>query len=466
MDITDDILYATVAEQGKLLQSGKISSVALTGAYLDRLESIGAKLNAIVTVPRQRALDEAKKADAERMMGRARGPLHGIPYGLKDLAATAGLPTTWGAEPYRKQIFTYDATIVRKLREVGAVLVAKLAMIELAGGFGYNSPDASFTGPCKNPWNPDYWTSGSSSGSGAAVAAGLVSFAIGSETSGSIISPSSASGVSGLRPTYGRVSRHGAMALSWTLDKLGVMARSASCCSTVLSAIAGRDNRDPTTSRREFLPLPDRKAGEAKFKVGVARGAGVGSLPEVKKNFDAAVKALAEFCDITDDVPLPDHPYANVIGTIIRCEGASAFRTIIENGECTKLQDATDKVGGFGMIMTPAVDYIDAMRLRTRIAADMAKLYAKFDAIVAPSSGATARPLKGAGKAAAPGPPLIQAGNLAGQPAISVPMGFGANDLPTGLQITGAAWSEAKLLQIAQAYQQATEWHKKRPNLK
>src|SRR2546427_9306173 len=201
---------------------------------------------------RESALADARAADAEIAHGRHRGPLHGIPYGVKDLLATKGVPTTWGAEPYRNQVFDRDATVVRKLREAGAVLCAKLAMVELAGGMGYNNADASFTGPGLTPWNTAYWSGGSSSGPGAAVAAGLVSFAIGSETVGSIITPAAFCGVTGLRPTYGRVSRHGAMALCWTLDKLGPLCRSADCCGIVLSAIAGRDGKDLSTVTKPY----------------------------------------------------------------------------------------------------------------------------------------------------------------------------------------------------------------------
>src|SRR6266511_5045499 len=221
--ITEELLFASVRELAALIRTRKLSPVALTEAYLDRLDKLGPRLGAVITVTRELALKEARAAETEIRAGRYRGPLHGIPYGAKDLLATRGIPTTWGAEPYRKQVFDYDATAIRKLREAGAVLVAKLAMVELAGGFGYNHADASFTGPCRTPWNLEYWSGGSSSGSGAATAAALVPFAIGSETSGSIMTPAAYSGVTGLRPTYGLVSRHGAMALSWTMDKLGPM---------------------------------------------------------------------------------------------------------------------------------------------------------------------------------------------------------------------------------------------------
>src|SRR6266540_1269919 len=251
-DITEDTLFAPVGELAELLKTKKISSDALTRAYLERLEKIGPKLGAVVTVTRDLALEQARAADQEIKAGRYRGSLHGVPYGAKDLLATKGIPTTWGAEPYKDQVFDHDATAVRRLREAGAVLVAKLAMVELAGAFGYNNANASFTGPGRTPWNTDYWSGGSSSGSGAAVAAGLVAFAIGSETSGSIITPAAYCGVSGLRPTYGRVSRHGAMALSWTLDKLGPMCRCADDCGLVLAAIAGKDRLDPSAADRPF----------------------------------------------------------------------------------------------------------------------------------------------------------------------------------------------------------------------
>src|SRR5580704_16590489 len=234
-EITEDILYASVRQLSGMIRQRQITSTALTEGYLDRLDKLGAKLGAVVTITRDLALEQARKADAEIRAGHYRGPLHGIPYGIKDLAATKGIPTTWGAEPYKDQVFDYDATVVTKFREAGAVLLAKLAMVELAGGFGYNNADASFTGPGRTPWNTEFWSGGSSSGPGAATSSALVAFSVGSETSGSIITPSSFCGLSGLRPTYGRLRRHGAMALSCTLDKLGPMCRTADDCGLVLS---------------------------------------------------------------------------------------------------------------------------------------------------------------------------------------------------------------------------------------
>ncbi|MCE9532734.1 MAG: amidase, partial [Planctomycetes bacterium] len=336
--ITEDILYAPIRNLAKGIREGKISPVELAEAYLDRLEKIGPKLGAVVTVTRELGLKEAKAAEKEIKAGRYLGLLHGIPYGVKDLLATKGIPTTWGAAPYKNQIIDQDATVIEKLRKAGAVLVAKLAMVELAGGFGYNNADASFTGPGLTPWNTKFWSGGSSTGPGAAVAAGLVPFAIGSETSGSIITPAAYCGVSGLRPTQGRVSRAGAMALCWSLDKLGPMARSADCCGIVLKAISGVDPLDPTCVERGFEHLDELP--KKKFRIGILAGATRGIMPAVKKNFEDSLKVLAKFADIDEkEVTLPALPFGPAVGTIVAVEGASAFRDLLESGKVKELQN-------------------------------------------------------------------------------------------------------------------------------
>ncbi len=236
---------------------------------------------------------EARRAEREIAAGRYRGPLHGIPYGAKDLLATSGgIPTTWGAAPLREQRFDFDATVIRKLEEAGAVLCAKLAMVELAGGMGYRQPNASFTGPGINPWNPDAWSGGSSSGSGSAVAAGLVPFAIGSETWGSILSPAGYCGIAGLRPSYGRVSRHGAMALCWTLDKLGPLCLTAEDCGLVLEAIAGADPADPSTSDRPWRFDAGEVTGR-RFRFGVIKGVTTGCDEAVHRQLRAVARHVA-----------------------------------------------------------------------------------------------------------------------------------------------------------------------------
>src|ERR671933_302377 len=259
--LNDDTFFASILELSALIRARKLSPVELTEGYLARLERYGQKLGAVAAVMREPALRDAREAEKEIRGGHYRGPLHGIPFGVKDLLTTKEAPTTWGATPYKDQKFDFDATVVQRLKNAGAILVAKLAMVELAGGMGYNEAWAAWTGAGRTPWNTGYWSGGSSSGPGAATSAALVQFSIGSETSGSILTPSAFCGVSGLRPTYGFVSRHGAMALSWTLDKLGPMCRSAADCGHVLNALAGLDPLDPTSHNRPFRyppPVPSR----------------------------------------------------------------------------------------------------------------------------------------------------------------------------------------------------------------
>lgn len=465
----DDILFSPIRDLAERLRTRRLTSVALTEAYLDRLQKVGPRLNGVVTLMRDSALKEARAADEQIRAGKYRGLLHGIPYGAKDLLATRGVPTTWGAEPFRRQTFDYDATVIRKLRDAGAVLLGKLAMVELAGSFGYNNADASFTGPCKTPWNLGYWSGGSSSGSGACVAAGLCAFAIGSETSGSIITPAAYCGVAGLRPTFGRVSRYGAMPLSWTLDKLGPMCRSADCCGIVLAAIAGRDAKDLSTVAKPYAWPEARRDPKMKYRVGVIRGSTTGIQPAVRDNFRESVKVLSRFCDITEDVAFPELPFGPAVSAVINAEGASAFRELIESGRINDLRTAQMKTNAVAASMTLAVDYLQALRIRTQMKKEMDAVYAKYDALIAPARTTVAYPIDRNFSEAyvnfRGGPPIIPAGNLVGQPAIAIPNGFGPNNLPTGIQFTGKVWSEARLLSLAHAYQQATEWHRRRPKM-
>lgn len=465
----DDIVFAPIRDLAERLRTRRLSPVALTEAYLDRLQKIGPRLNAVVTLMRESALKEARAADEQIRAGKYRGILHGIPYGAKDLLATSGVPTTWGAEPFRKQVFDYDATVIRKLRDAGAILLGKLAMVELAGSFGYDNADASFSGPCKTPWNLDYWSGGSSSGSGACVAAGLCAFAIGSETSGSIITPAAYCGVAGLRPTFGRVSRYGAMALSWTLDKLGPMCRSADCCGIVLAAMAGRDAKDLSTVAKPYAWPENRADPKAKFRVGVIRGSTTAIQPAVRDNFRESVKVLGRFCDITEDVPFPDLPFGSVVNVVISAEGANSFRDLIESARLNDLRTAQMKTASVAASMTLAVDYLQALRTRSHMKKTMAELYARYDALIAPARTTVSYPIARNFSESYPnfrgGPPIIPAGNVVGQPALAIPNGFGPNGLPTAIQFTGRVWSEARLLSIAHAFQQATDWHRRRPKV-
>jgi len=460
----DSLAFSDATALGREIAKGNVSSVELTKMYLVRLEKYGHTYGAVVTILHERALREARASDKELAAGRSRGPLHGVPYGVKDLMAAAGAPTTWGAAPYRDQVFDFDATVVKRLRAAGCVLLAKLAMVELAGGFGYNDADASFTGPGRTPWNRDFWSGGSSSGPGASVAAGLVGFAIGSETNGSIMNPSGACGVTGLRPTYGRVSRHGAMALMWTSDKLGPMCRSARDTELVLRAIAGHDPNDATSVDAPFASIRGRRP-----RIGVLKDGAIKSQPAVVKNYEASLAVLREFCDVVPNVVLPDGPYGDVFTALLNGECAAAFRDLIESGRSRELQSKDDRVGGYELYNTLAVDYVDAMRQRKILNEKVARAFASYDAIVYPNGSTVALPVGVPFDKSYPdfpgGPDMGSPGNLAGFPSVGVPNGFGENHLPTGLALMGKAWNEFALTQIAKGYQARTAFHTQRPTL-
>jgi aspartyl-tRNA(Asn)/glutamyl-tRNA(Gln) amidotransferase subunit A len=459
-----DVLFTPLRELGGLLRTRKLLPVELAELFLDRLERLGPRYNAVVTVMRDHALTQARRAEGDIAAGRYRGPLHGIPYGAKDLLATAAAPTTWGAAPFRAQRFDFDAAVIRKLEEAGAVLVAKLAMIELAGGMGYRQPTASFTGPCVNPWDSNAWTGGSSSGSGAAVAAGLVPFAIGSETWGSILSPAGYCGLAGLRPTYGRVSRHGAMALCWSLDKLGPIGQTADDCGLVLDAIAGPDPRDPTASDR---PYRYDAAGRKGFRFGVVANVTDGCEDAVAENFARSLGVLRKMGTV-EEITLPDMPYEQITRTILQVEAAGAFEDLIESGGIAGLTAPEDRTTPYARDAILAKDYLKAVRLRGVMAREIDRVLQRYDALVAPGRineapvlgqefrsaiRATAKDVMGA------------IGNGAGLPAVCVPNGFGVRGLPTSIQFMGRAWEENTILAAARAYQSLTDWHTRHPKV-
>src|SRR4051794_6674438 len=302
--------FATIPELAEALRQHHVTSSELAKFFGKRLETVGPTLNALACSLMKRAKDDWGDVDYEFKRERFRGPLQGIPYGVKDLIAVAGYPTTWGAKPYANQIFEKDATVVDRLDGADAILIGKLSMIELAGGGGYSSASASLQGPGLNPWNLECWAGGSSSGPGAAVAAGLVPFALGSETSGSILTPACFCGVTGLRPTYGLVSRHGAMALSWTLDKIGVLARSAVDCGLVLRAIAGADNDDPGSARKSFYYTPRYYRSFNDLKIGYAE-TDFSQWPDapLRPAFANALAVLRSFRAQMIEMKPPDFPY-------------------------------------------------------------------------------------------------------------------------------------------------------------
>jgi aspartyl-tRNA(Asn)/glutamyl-tRNA(Gln) amidotransferase subunit A len=479
--------FATIGELQSGLRDRRISAVELASAVLDGLESVGSQYNAVAVTMRERALSEAMMAD-RRMAGAARGealpPLLGIPYGAKDLLAARGAPTTWGAPPYRDQWLDFDATAVALLRDGGAVLTAKLAMLEFAGGGDPRYADCSLQGPGLNPWNRERWTGGSSSGSAAALAAGLVPFALGSETSGSIGTPSAYCGVTGLRPTYGLVSRHGAMALSWTLDKIGPMARTAADCGTVLQAIGVPDPLDRTSSGRTYASL-DGSASAPQLRdirVGFAEeDVSDHASPAARRALEAGVDEVRALFPRFSRAVLPaELPYGPTVLTVYGAEMATIFADLIEGPRFDEVIDAKQKAGMRASLKIQARDYLQAMRVRVDIENAFAALFDKVDVLLSVGSAATAprtdqaldyRPPAGGHLAAGtsdeakrPGNmALIAAANLAGLPAIFFPCGFGDDGMPVGLQLVGPPFSEGLLVGLASAYQQNTEHHAMRP---
>jgi aspartyl-tRNA(Asn)/glutamyl-tRNA(Gln) amidotransferase subunit A len=469
MPISDEILFLSASELAKRVQSKALSSVDLTKAYLDRSEKLGPKLNAYARLTPEIALAEADAADKEIKRGHYRGPLHGIPYAAKDLLAVKGLPTTWGAKPYESQIFDYDATVIKHLRRVGAVLIGKAAMIELAGGMNYRFASASLQGAARNPWNTGCWTCGSSSGSGAIVAAGLAGFAIGTETWGSIVCPSAFCGVSGLRPTYGRVSRYGGMALAYSMDKIGPMARSAEDCAHIFSAIAGHDFKDRGTlpiDKAAFTYSPSMELSAKPLRVGVLTNAWKKLDAHVEKPIHAAELVVRKSFAGTRNTALPEGPWEDAANIIMSVEGASSFRELIRSGKIAQLADPLGQINGYINEQIGAADYVRALQIREIIQQKMTDLFENFDILVAASQPIAASPLEANLETDLTFPdPLGGVGNLCGLPALSVPCGFTDLKLPLGLQFVGKPGSDAAVIRAARTFQQHTDWHRKHPKL-
>lgn len=467
MPDTIEFAFLSIRDLAGKLRSGAVTSTQLTKYFLNRLEKFGPVYNAVVTVTRDLALKQAEQADRELKSGQDRGLLHGIPYGAKDLLATRGIPTTWGVGPLKDQIIDEDATVIEKLRAAGAVLCAKLSMVEFAGGFGYKQANASFTGPGRNAWDRTCWSGGSSSGPGSAVGAGLVAFAIGSETWGSIMTPAGYNGIAGLRPTYGRVSRHGAMALSWTMDKLGPMCRTADDCGLVLNAIAGPDPVDSTSLPEawKYSGLKDPTVRQPKFHFATLDVDFSKLSAEARANYEKSLEVMSEFGAI-ESIKLPDLPYNVVASTIISCEMAAAFGDFLSSEEIWDLAAPEDRWGGLSNLLIPARDYINALRIRVRIQKEVDAALKDFDAVITPTLNTEAGPIDKTFADWSRGyvsTNISGAANAAGLPGITIPNGFGARGLPTGLEFTGRAFGENSVLAAANAFQNKTDWHLRKP---
>lgn len=445
----------SIASLGRKIRSGEMTPTELAHEAVSRLETTGRDLNAVTTVTAELALEEAHRAEEELSHGVDRGPLHGIPYGAKDLLATRGIPTSWGMAPFRDRVIDEDAAVITSLRESGAVLAGKLAMVEGAGGFGYNQTNATFTGPGKNAVDPSAWAGGSSSGSGAAVAAGCIPFAIGTETWGSIHIPSSFNGLTGFRPTYGVVSKAGAMALSWTMDKIGPMCLTAEDCALVMAAIASPE--DSSAGLRWFeAPAP----WSGPLRIAVLKGSGEAAQPEVGANFEASLKVLEQFASL-EEVVLPDIPWVDLARIIVHVEGAAAFEDFLREGKAAELTAPEDRTGLMEGFAVPAVDYLRSMRIRYHGMKAMDEMLNGFDAVVAPSVPFVAPPIDATFDklfSRLDVPTLGAAGNLCGLPSISLPNGTGERGLPTSLEILGRAWDDPKVISFGMRYQQETGW--------
>jgi Asp-tRNA(Asn)/Glu-tRNA(Gln) amidotransferase A subunit family amidase len=479
----EDVAFWPIGRLAALIERRLVTSTELTQMYLARLKRYQPTLNFYVTLTEELALAQAAQVDREIRAGKYRGPLHGLPWGAKDLFATKGIRTTFGGEPFVDQVIDYDATVVERLREAGAVLVAKLTLGALAQG------DRWFGGRTNNPWNPQQGSSGSSAGPGSATAAGCVAFAIGTETRGSIISPSTVNGVVGLRPTYGRVSRHGAMALSNTMDKPGPMCRYVEDTVIVLNAIYGPDNHDLSVADAAFNWNPDRPlagiriayvrsgfegtggrggaaapppaagAAGAAGRGGAGRagaGGGRGLTPEQQEQqrqiYRNVLDVYRKLGARLQPVDLPDMPLTGQLSFILEVEAAASFDDLTRSGDVNLLASGTSrstwpntfKVARF----VPAVEYLRAQRARTILMKQMDQFMSQFDVLLSAGSDAT-----------------LSTTNLTGQPAMTVKCGM-LNDQPRVMMLTGHLFDEATMCRVAMAYEQATEWKDKHPTLK
>ncbi|MGA2421849.1 MAG: amidase [Candidatus Acidiferrum sp.] len=460
---TEQLFDLPVTELAKRIQSKKLSPVELTQLYLERSTKLGPQLNAYATLTPDLALAQATAAEKEIQRGHYRGPLHGIPYAAKDLLAVNGIPTTWGAKPFANQVFDYDATVIDHLRNVGAILIGKASMIELAGGLGYRFASASLQGASKNPWDPTCWTCGSSSGSGAIVSAGLAAFAIGTETWGSIVCPSSFCGISGLRPTYGRVSRYGAMALAPSMDKIGPLARTAEDCAHIFAAIAGHDFRDRNTlpiDKAAFTYSPAMQLKAHPLRVGWLTNAWPNIDREVARVVAAAEKVIRKYSPTTHDAQLPTGPWEDAGGIVVAVEAAASFRDLIRSGKVSELIDPLGQIAGYVGEQIPAADYIQALKIREILQRKIDTLFDTYDVLVAAGQPTPASPIAANLEDGPDYPdPLGAIGNLCGLPALCVPCGFTNNHLPVALQFVARAGDDFSAIQAARDFQHHTTHH-------
>ncbi|WP_373398634.1 amidase [Algoriphagus halophilus] len=437
----EELAFYTIPQLASLIKNKKVTSEELTRLFIDRIKRYDDQLESVITLTEDLAMKQAKQADKELAAGNYRGILHGIPYGVKDLMAVEGYPTTWGAAPYKDQMIDYTATVVKKLEDQGAVLVAKLVSGSLARG------DVWFGGKTKNPWDTTQGASGSSAGSGSATSAGLVPFALGTETLGSITSPATRNGVTGLRPTYGRVSRAGVMSLSWSMDKIGPLARTAEDCEIIFSAIYGKDEKDPSTNE---VPFNHVSKSPKELKVAYLKKDLDKDTTAMGNNLRASLEVFKAMGVKPDSIALPENfPYSG-FDIILRAEAGAFFDELVRSGEVDLMveQHGGSRANSLRQSrFIPAVEYLQANRQRRQLIEEVNQLFQEYDVIIAPSFG---------------GRQLLIT-NLTGHPVISVPNGFDKKERPTSFTLIGNLYDEGSILALAKAFQDATDFEEKHP---
>ncbi len=438
-DNIEDCAYFTIGQLAYLIRTRQVTSLELTEMYIARLKRFGSELECVVTITEERALNQARRADEEIKRGRYLGPLHGIPYGAKDLLAVSGYKTTWGATTHKDQIIDETATVIRKLDDAGAVLVAKLTLGALAWG------DVWFGGKTRNPWNTEEGSSGSSAGPGSATAAGLVAFSLGSETWGSIVSPSTVNGVTGLRPTFGTISRSGAMALSWSMDKLGPICRYVDDCALVYSLIKGTDGLDHSVLDVPFQ-VPTKKEFQS-LRIGYVENAFDDST--TTDNDRAVLERLRDQGFVLIPIELPNFPTSS-LSFLLDVEAAAAFDDLTRSNEDDQLvvqvKRAWPNVFRTARYI-PAVEYVQANRARIILSQKMSLLFKDIDVYVVPSFW---------------GDNLLRT-NLTGHPCVVLPNGFNKEGTPTSISFIGDLYKDGQVVAVARSYQRGTGWHKKYP---
>ncbi len=438
----DELAYASIAELSELIKNRKISSVELTSFFLKRLKKYDPVLKCAVTITDNLAMEQARKADRDLANGIYRGPLHGIPYGVKDLIAVQEYKTTWGAEPYKDQEIEHTATVVRKLEEAGAVLIAKLTSGALARG------DVWYGGQTKNPWDTAQGASGSSAGSGSATAAGLVVFSLGTETLGSITSPSNRNGITGLRPTYGRVSRDGVMSLSWSMDKVGPMCRSAEDCAFVFDVLRGKDSLDATTRHAGFhydcsLDWKDLKIAILDKDIDQDTTAAGDNLRKVIELLDSVGLQM-------DSLELPSSYPFRAFDIILRSEAGAMFDDLVRFGDINLMVEQSQRSRANSLRQSrfiPAVEYLQANRFRKLLIEEIHQLFLRYDVIIAPTLGRN----------------QLWITNLTGHPVVTIPTGHDKKGHPTSMTIIGNLYREGTILSFANAFQKITGFHLDHP---